>query len=122
MPRDLSQEAAAATMKEDSIQGSMPPLTKSPEDMDPKMGVMTADDEDAMINALSERNEKRDELHPYTQTLNMSDVEACVRLEAETFPEHERATREKVSLTFSQLYLLFALSQATKSTIPKCPL
>lgn len=94
-------------MKEDTLQG-MPALTKelakSPEEMDQgAQGVfnreppMDAEDEESMINALSQQTEKRDELHPYTQTLTLSDVESCVRLEDETFPPHERCTREKVS-------------------------
>jgi hypothetical protein len=54
---------------------------------------------------MSQRNEKRDELHPYCQTLKPSDVESCTRLEEEAFPPHERATREKVSLChLLQLY------------------
>ena len=41
---------------------------------------------------------KYDNLHPYTQILSLSDVEACVSLENATFPEHERCSREKASL------------------------
>ena len=93
MPRDLE-----ALAKEDQLQG-MPPITKSPETMEDKPTLidMDMDDEEAMINALSQRNEKRDELHPYTQTLSLTDVESCVQLEEATFPPHERCTREKVS-------------------------
>ena len=36
-------------------------------------------------------------LHPYTQILQLIDVDECVRVEAEAFPEHERCSREKVS-------------------------
>jgi hypothetical protein len=93
MPRDLE-----AIAKEDTLQG-MAPITKSPETMEDKdkMTLIDMDDEEAMINALSQRNEKRDELHPYTQTLSLTDVESCVQLEEATFPPHERCTREKVS-------------------------
>ena len=45
----------------------------------------------------NQRNEKRDELHPYTQTLTLNDIESCVRLEEATFPPNERCSREKVS-------------------------
>ena len=95
MPRDLE-----AITKEDGMEG-MPELTKTPEAFEHNQPSMTAEDEDAMINALSERNEKRDELHPYVQSLKLSDVESCVRLEEETFPPQERCSREKVSSSCS---------------------
>lgn len=101
MPRELVQEDALQGMtqltKETQITND-PELTKSPEEVeDTTLGGMDAEAEDAMFRALAERNDKRDELHPYTQTLNSSDVESCVRLEAEAFPPSERCTREKVS-------------------------
>ena len=40
---------------------------------------------------------KFDDLHPYTQILSLSNVDDCVELEEAAFPEHERASREKVS-------------------------
>lgn len=88
MPRDLE-----AVAKEDG----MPPITKSPDTMEERPRLMDFEDEEAMISALSQRNEKRDELHPYTQTLNLSDIDSCVKLEEAAFPPEERATREKVS-------------------------
>lgn len=36
------------------------------------------------------------DLHPYVQTLSLTDVESCVALENATFPENERCSREKV--------------------------
>ena len=38
----------------------------------------------------------RDSLHPFTQVLSAASVEDCVQIENACFPEHERATREKV--------------------------
>ncbi|KAL8789170.1 MAG: hypothetical protein Q9213_001277 [Squamulea squamosa] len=35
------------------------------------------------------------DLHPYVQTLTLSDLESCIALENATFPEHERCSREK---------------------------
>ena len=88
MPRDLGEIA-----KEDTAEG-LPPLTKS----SPNEGfAMDQDEEEQMLEALSQKHSKRDSLHPYTQTLNLSDIESCVRLEDETFPPHERCTRQKVS-------------------------
>jgi hypothetical protein len=94
MPRDLNLVA-----KEDSLQG-MPQLTKSPDEVEEREPPMDADDEDDMIesfqNGISDSNPKRDELHPYTQTLTLSDVDSCTTLEEATFPPHERCTKEKV--------------------------
>jgi hypothetical protein len=44
---------------------------------------------------------KYDDLHPYTQILSLSDLEACVALEDAAFPEHERCSRDKVCLALS---------------------
>jgi hypothetical protein len=44
---------------------------------------------------------KRNEVHPYTQTLTLSDVDSCVILEDLAFPPNERASRAKVSFLFS---------------------
>lgn len=91
MPRDL-----AALIKEDTLQG-MPQLTKSPEAVDDRSPGMDATDEEGMLNSYQPVRTSRDELHPYTQTLSISDVDSCTKLEEEAFPPHERCTREKVS-------------------------
>jgi hypothetical protein len=97
MPRDLE------TLAKQNPLNDMPELTKSPDDIQGQQASM--DDENEMpegglFSQLAQRNEKRDALHPYVQTLSPSDVESCVRLEEEAFPPQERATREKVSLSF----------------------
>ncbi|KXL50462.1 hypothetical protein M433DRAFT_159475 [Acidomyces richmondensis BFW] len=89
MPRDL-----AALIKEDTLQG-MPQLTKSPEAVDDRSPGMDATDEEGMLNSYQPVRTSRDELHPYTQTLSISDVDSCTKLEEEAFPPHERCTREK---------------------------
>jgi hypothetical protein len=91
MPRDLE-----AIAKEDTLQG-MPHIAKSPDTMDDRPTLIDMDDEEYMINQLSQRNAERDKIHPYTQTLKESDIDSCVKLEEATFPENERCTREKVS-------------------------
>ncbi|KAK3641762.1 hypothetical protein LTR56_011087 [Elasticomyces elasticus] len=92
MPRDL------AALKEDTLQG-MPQLTKSPEEVEGRQDQkMDAADELKLfrhMRANAGNNSKRDELHPYTQTLSLSDIESCILLEEATFPENERCTREK---------------------------
>ncbi|KAL8769749.1 MAG: hypothetical protein Q9209_004365 [Squamulea sp. 1 TL-2023] len=40
-------------------------------------------------------NKALTDLHPYVQTLTLSDLESCIALENATFPEHERCSREK---------------------------
>lgn len=39
---------------------------------------------------------QRNDLHPYVQTLSLSNLESCVALENAVFPESERCSREKV--------------------------
>ena len=114
MPRDLSALANESTLS------NMPGLSKSGEEDISRETPMDAGDESesSMITERSHTNEKRDELHPYTQTLNISDVESCTRLEEAAFPPQERCTREKVSsLLPSDMpvihYPLYALSFAS---------
>lgn len=93
MPRDL--EALA----KESADENMPELTKSPDNIEGRQGPMETEDEmpqGSLFSQMVQKNDKRDELHPYTQTLSPSDLESCVRLEEEAFPPNERATREKV--------------------------
>ena len=40
-------------------------------------------------------NQKND-MHPYVQTLSISNLESCVALENAVFPEEERCSKEKV--------------------------
>ena len=39
---------------------------------------------------------QRNDIHPYVQTLSISNLESCVALENTVFPEEERCSREKV--------------------------
>ncbi|KAI7282952.1 hypothetical protein KC345_g3213 [Hortaea werneckii] len=105
MPRDLH-----AIAKEDSLQG-MPRLTKSPEEVEgtpeqppsaqkpsvepdhPTGGAMDAVNDQG--NFQTPGLSKRDDLHPYTQSLSIKDIDSCTKLEEEAFPPNERATREK---------------------------
>lgn len=84
MPRDLS------SLVSDSIGSS--DNNNSEQQHEPQ-------DEPMMFRnaAQNQSNSKRDDLHPYTQTLTLSDIDSCVLLEEAAFPPQERATREKVS-------------------------
>lgn len=44
-------------------------------------------------------------LHPYAALLGVGDVESCVLLENATFPENQRASREKVGEPFQTGHL-----------------
>jgi hypothetical protein len=79
MPRDLESEKTTLD--------TMPALTKEPEG-----GAPPVTEDGQLLKAES----KRDQLHPYVQTLNMTDLESCVSLENATFPPHQAATRDKV--------------------------
>ncbi|KAM3420030.1 hypothetical protein BST61_g3340 [Cercospora zeina] len=100
MPRDLSSLLSQAT--DDTLDG-MPQLSSQKQDgplLQPPV-LPSNDDQDQdsdtteYMDELGQSNEKRDPLHPYTQTLSLSDVESCVRLENAAFPPVERASREK---------------------------
>jgi hypothetical protein len=96
MPRDLS-----ALVNEKAI-SNMSPLDRTDNNNESKP-VQQSDKpvQGTMFAAQAQKNSKRDNLHPYTQTLTLSDVESCVILEEAAFPPQERATREKVSQPFS---------------------
>ncbi|RMY71779.1 hypothetical protein D0862_14562 [Hortaea werneckii] len=96
-------------MPQDGLQ-DMPRLTKSPEEVEgtPKhpstaqkpsvephhpTGAMDAVNDQG--NFQTPGLSKRDDLHPYTQSLSIKDIDSCTKLEEETFPPNERATREK---------------------------
>ena len=49
---------------------------------------------------------QRNDMHPYVQTLSISNLESCVALENAVFPEEERCSREKVGSTCPNLILL----------------
>ncbi|KAI7359637.1 hypothetical protein KC320_g286 [Hortaea werneckii] len=105
MPRDLH-----AIAKEEGLQG-MPRLTKSPEEVEgtpeqptsaPKPSVEPDHPTGGAMDAVNDQGNfqtpalsKRDDLHPYTQSLSINDIDSCTKLEEETFPPNERATREK---------------------------
>ncbi|TKA82946.1 hypothetical protein B0A55_01320 [Friedmanniomyces simplex] len=130
MPRDL------AALKEDTLQG-MPQLTKSPEEVEEdnrpasssSSFTMDADDETNLFRSLARRNNnnnntntnsKRDEIHPYTQTLSLSDIESCLLLEEAAFPPEERCTREKFHyrLRHCSDLSLGIFTSLTDSTVP----
>ena len=97
MPRDLTELA-----KSDAI-SNMSPLdrTVTKPDTDSQEPQQQPDKPKArqgnMFAEQAQKNSKRDDLHPYTQTLTLNDVESCVILEEAAFPPQERTTREKVS-------------------------
>lgn len=103
MPRDLT-----SFVKEDAL-SDMSPLGRSEQHQDQQPTQQDppgSQDEPPMMfrdSIQAKGNQERDELHPYTQTLTLSDVDSCVILEEAAFPPHERATKEKVSQPISYL-------------------
>lgn len=112
MPRDLQSLAKEQAMSD------MSPLDRAQQDDSNTNEVQTHQDElqqqedkkeaqpegtmfANLANSTSrdDSNPQRDDLHPYTQTLTLSDVDSCTVLEEAAFPPNERATREKVSLS-----------------------
>lgn len=96
MPRDLASLVKGNADSEPAPEGIM-------------FGAQAAHD--------SETSSKRNEVHPYTQTLTLRDVDACVVLEDLAFPPNERATRAKVSLLFS--FRLFFFCHYSSNRHPK---
>ncbi|KAK4499545.1 hypothetical protein PRZ48_010061 [Zasmidium cellare] len=89
MPRDLS-----AMANENTLSG-MSGLSKSNKATNiERETAMDATDNASNTNDASSAT-PRDEIHPYCQTLSLSDVDSCTRLEEATFPPQERCTREK---------------------------
>lgn len=50
---------------------------------------------------------KLDELHPFVQTLTASNVDDCVNVENQAFPESERCSREKVRFFLYEQFSFF---------------
>lgn len=97
MPRDLTELA------KDAVVEKMSPLDRTDNangDSVQQPAVGDKPVQGTMFAAQAQINSKRDDLHPYTQTLTLNDVESCVILEEAAFPPQERATREKVSQPF----------------------
>jgi len=65
---------------------------------------------------------ENDNLHPYVQTLSISNLESCVALENAIFPEHERCSREKVDLLLVHTIVesLANLPQMQRASISSC--
>lgn len=107
MPRDLAKEATSdemAQLNRSSSQGKAGETPGIPLDESTLVDILAQSTTSFAIYQKNEYtdcrkgNEKRDELHPYIQTLSLSDIDSCVRVEDETFPPQERCTREKVSI------------------------
>ncbi|KAL8806473.1 MAG: hypothetical protein Q9223_004754 [Gallowayella weberi] len=89
MPRDLF----GRTRKNEA------PLTTSAESQTSLHNEFTIHRGDEGLGYDTSRNAKDTKalpnLHPYVQTLSLSDLESCVALENATFPEPERCSKEK---------------------------
>ena len=112
MPRDLF----SAAPREDTLVASPESATPRPELSDGTEGTVAAGqdftiyrDEAKPANAHPlhhgrAKGIEKDNLHPYVQTLSISNLEDCVALEKAVFPENERCSREKVGVPNRVLY------------------
>ena len=106
MPRDLSKE----------LSGGAPQLTRSPGTLDdtdepPPGPSLNPPPQGKFFGAMVRQARKLDELHPYTQTLTIADLQSCLRIEETAFPPQERATKEKVSQPLFCIHLSRALKK-----------
>ncbi|MCJ1355262.1 MAG: hypothetical protein MMC33_005253 [Icmadophila ericetorum] len=110
MPRDLCSSVYFPQDNNNSF------LTASPEVKTPQPGdtqedgqgvngfiIHSDDSEDRDQQASATMRRKNDEknIHPYVQTLSLADLDSCLAVENTAFPEHHRATREKVAAVFN---------------------
>lgn len=80
----------------------MAPLTKEPDTGAPPITGYNnlvqdknTDPGDKLMRDM-QQDDKRNELHPFVQTLTLSNLDSCVQLENATFPPNEAASKEKV--------------------------
>ncbi len=118
MPHDLfsSEEREDREEREEREARGDPPVVASPESQTPKndhsedstatgtdgYNEFTIHREEPRFTSLQYLRDSRartnqlNDIHPYVQTLSISDLKSCVALENAVFPEHERCSREKV--------------------------
>ncbi|MCJ1286699.1 hypothetical protein MMC26_006045 [Xylographa opegraphella] len=101
MPRDLfpNRQSQELTLTESPEAKTPRPINSQDEEQLPSNAFTIvrdeSDDREQQLSNTLRRSDEKIKLHPYVQLLSLSDLEACVALEAATFPEHERASREK---------------------------
>lgn len=84
----------------DTLNG-MAPLTKEPDTSAPPVtgydNLVKDEDNDPGDKLVRDmrQDDKRNELHPFVQTLTLSNLDSCVQLENATFPPNEAASKEK---------------------------
>lgn len=137
MPRDLfsSEEREDREEREEREARGDPPVVASPESQTPKndhsedstatgtdgYNEFTIHREEPRFTSLQYLRDSRartnqlNDIHPYVQTLSISDLKSCVALENAVFPEHERCSREKVR------HLLAPFPTLSLLTIPPFP-
>ncbi|GAB7354279.1 hypothetical protein MBLNU459_g4804t1 [Dothideomycetes sp. NU459] len=93
MPRDLAE-------MRDAVLNGMPDLEKSSKTLDPPRS--SASESASSGHKSKDKEDRLDEIKPYTKALTVSDVDSCVKLEDATFPPQERCTKEKFIYRFSK--------------------
>lgn len=88
MPRDLQE-------LKNGLLGDKPSVEKTGDEKS-SISAPPAEIKDRITRDM-ERDDQINEVKPYVQTLNLSDVDSCLKLEQAVFPPNEQASREKVS-------------------------
>lgn len=96
MPRILF--ASESEPKDESVVASPDAATPKSDSLDDSTATSRDGYGEHALQLHSDREiiKARDNLHPYVQTLSISNLEDCVALENAVFPEHERCSRGKV--------------------------
>lgn len=115
MPRDL--ESIKQTME------SMAPLTKTSHSAQDSSAA--DNDPGDKLQRDMQKEDQRNQLHPFAQTLNITHLDSICNLENATFPPHEAASREKVgSILASTIALVFpppcTMRSSSPSVVPFC--
>lgn len=111
MPRDLFAQNEDAGMTESP--GAQTPKAGAPMESrgysDFTVHGIYTDKSPHPVSRSGKNAVRRNDLHPYVQTLSIADLDSCEMLERACFPEEERCTREKVyTSTFVQYTVLEA--------------
>lgn len=88
MPRDL--EAEREKLPSLAVEG------QHDRDGHADAEIKTTEEQDQRIVAIKQ-------LHPYASLLGLGDLSSCLALEEATFPEGQRATRDKVSMLSGEM-------------------
>ena len=103
MPRDLFASASPPQGVFASPESRTPRAADEDQNRDEDQNAFTIHRDERqmglqMLRDSRARADDRNELHPFVQTLSLSNLESCLALEEAIFPPQERCSRERVRL------------------------